>query len=121
MENGEFDPADYSLTVKRRGSPAKPWRREIYCPCKTVPVERSPGFFESMRRPKKGKRLSHACQRDRALTWAGCLLSGVKRTCGELIRIHVFHHEYLRLLPADAVLLWQKTTSNVRFCGRFRG
>jgi hypothetical protein len=25
----EFDPSDYSFVVKRRGSPAKPWRWEI--------------------------------------------------------------------------------------------
>ena len=54
---GEFDPADYSLAVKRRGSPAKPWRWEIYCPCKTVLVERSPVFFESMAEAaKEGKK-----------------------------------------------------------------
>ena len=45
---GESDPADYSFVVKRRGPPSKPWRWEIYCACKAVPVERSPIFFESM-------------------------------------------------------------------------
>ena len=29
----EFDPADYSFVVKRRGNPSKPWRWEIYCAC----------------------------------------------------------------------------------------
>ena len=54
---GEFDPADFSLAVKRRGRPAKPWRWEIYCPCKTVPVERSSIFFESMAEAaKEGKK-----------------------------------------------------------------
>ena len=43
----EFAPADFSVVVKRRGSPAKPWRWEIYCACKAVPIERSPVFFES--------------------------------------------------------------------------
>ena len=57
VARGEFDPADFSLAVKRRGSPAKPWRWEIYCPCKTVPVERSAIFFESMAEAAKdGKR-----------------------------------------------------------------
>ena len=57
VERGEFDPADYSVAVKRRGSPAKPWRWEIYCPCKTVPVERSAIFFKSMAEAaKEGKR-----------------------------------------------------------------
>ena len=44
----KFDPNDYSVVVKLRGSPAKPWRWEIYCACKSVPVERSSVFFESM-------------------------------------------------------------------------
>jgi hypothetical protein len=53
----EVDPADYSLAVKRRGRPAKPWRWEIYCPCKTVPVERSSILFGSMAEAtKEGKK-----------------------------------------------------------------
>ena len=57
----EFAPADYSFVVKRRGNPPKPWRWEIYCACKTVPLERSPIFFESMSdATKAGKRaLAH--------------------------------------------------------------
>ena len=53
----EFDPADYSVVVKLRGTPPKPWRWEIYCACKSVPVERSLIFFESMAEAaKEGKR-----------------------------------------------------------------
>jgi hypothetical protein len=44
----KFDPADYSFAVKLRGTPPKPWRWEIYCACKSLPVEYSPVFFESM-------------------------------------------------------------------------
>jgi hypothetical protein len=57
----EFDPADYSFVVKRRGNPPKPWRWEIYCAGKVVPVERSPVFFESMAEAaKEGKKaLAH--------------------------------------------------------------
>jgi hypothetical protein len=44
----EFDPTDYSFVVKRRGSPQKPWRWEIYCAGKSTPAESSPVFFESM-------------------------------------------------------------------------
>jgi hypothetical protein len=52
----KFDPSDYSFVVKRRGSPAKPWRWEIYCAGRSGPVERSPGFFESMAEAaKEGK------------------------------------------------------------------
>ena len=46
--NEEFDPADYSVVVKLRGSPPKPWRWEIYCAGHSGPVERSPVFFERM-------------------------------------------------------------------------
>jgi len=57
----EFDPADYSFAVKRRGNPPKPWRWEIYCAGKAVPIERSPAFFESMAEAaKEGKKaLAH--------------------------------------------------------------
>lgn len=56
-----IDPADYSFAVKRRGGPTKPWRWEIYCACKAVPVERSPIFFESMAEAAKAgkKALAH--------------------------------------------------------------
>jgi hypothetical protein len=53
----EFDPSDYSFVVKRRGSPAKPWRREIYCAGRSGPLERSPDFFGSMAEAaKEGKK-----------------------------------------------------------------
>src|SRR5947199_4427503 len=57
----QFDPADYSFVVKRRGNPQKPWRWEIYCAGKSAPVERSSVFFESMAEAaKEGKRRSDA-------------------------------------------------------------
>ena len=57
----EFNPADYSVVVKRRASPPKLWRWEIYCACKSMPVERSPVFFESMAEAAKSgkKALAH--------------------------------------------------------------
>lgn len=56
----EFDPSDYSFVVKRRGSPAKPWRWEIYRAGRSGPVESSPVFFESMAKAiKEGKKASH--------------------------------------------------------------
>jgi hypothetical protein len=56
-----LEPADYSFVVKRRGTPQKPWRWEIYCAGKSAPVERSPVFFESMAEAaKEGKKaLAH--------------------------------------------------------------
>ena len=44
----KFDPADYSVVVKLRGNPPKPWRWEIYCAGKAAAVERSAVFFESI-------------------------------------------------------------------------
>jgi hypothetical protein len=57
----ELDPADYSFVVKRRGSPATPWRWEIYRAGKSAPVESSPVFFGSMAEAaKEGKKaLAH--------------------------------------------------------------
>jgi hypothetical protein len=57
----EFDPTDYSVVVKLRGTQPKPWRWEIYCAGKAGPVERSPVFFESMAAAvKEGKKaLAH--------------------------------------------------------------
>ena len=53
----EFDPADYSFVVKRRGNPPEPWRWEIYRAGKNDPVERSAAFFESMAEAaKEGKK-----------------------------------------------------------------
>jgi hypothetical protein len=61
----EFKPADFSVVVKRRGSPPKPWRWEIYCACKAVPIERSPIFFDSATAAaKEGKKaLTHLLAR----------------------------------------------------------
>ena len=57
----EFDPADYSFVVKRRGNPPKPWRWEIYRAGKNDPLERLAVFFESMAEAaKEGKKaLAH--------------------------------------------------------------
>ena len=64
----EFAPADFSVVVKRRGRPPKPWRWEIYCACKPVPIERSPVFFDmhDQQQGKREKQPSHACWRDDA-------------------------------------------------------
>jgi hypothetical protein len=43
-----FDPADYSVVVKLRGTPPQPWRWEIYRAGRWGPLESSPYFFSSM-------------------------------------------------------------------------
>ena len=43
----DFDPDDYSVVVKLRGGPPTPWKWEIYCAGKQMPVERSTTFFQS--------------------------------------------------------------------------
>ncbi len=46
---------DYSLAIKNKGGPSKPWRWEIYEPEKNKPVLRSE-FFETMSEAtRKGK------------------------------------------------------------------
>ena len=53
----ELDPTDYSFVVKRRGTPPKAWRWEIYRAGKSDAVMRSPVFFESMAQAaKEGKK-----------------------------------------------------------------
>jgi hypothetical protein len=43
----DFDPADYAVVVKLRGVPPNPWRWEIYCAGKRLPIEQSETLFES--------------------------------------------------------------------------
>jgi hypothetical protein len=43
----EFDPLDYSVVVKNRGSMPKPWRWEIYAAGKRQPIKHSDVLFES--------------------------------------------------------------------------
>jgi hypothetical protein len=47
MSEEQFDPADYSFVVKRRGKLSKPWQWEIYRAGRAGPVQRSARFFES--------------------------------------------------------------------------
>ncbi len=42
-----FDRDDYAVVVKLRADPPCPWRWEIYCAGKRLPVERSENFFAS--------------------------------------------------------------------------
>jgi hypothetical protein len=64
----EFDPTDYSVVVKLRGTQPKPWRWEIYRAGRSGPVESSPVFFESMAAAaKEGKKaLAHLLARQAA-------------------------------------------------------
>jgi hypothetical protein len=42
------DHPDFSVVVKNRASPPKPWRWEIYRAGRSSPIEHSKDFFESM-------------------------------------------------------------------------
>jgi len=42
-----FDREDYAVVVKLRAAPPCPWRWEIYCAGKRLPIERSTDFFAS--------------------------------------------------------------------------
>ena len=43
----DFDPDDYAVVVKLRAVPPNPWRWEIYCAGKRLPIEQSETLFES--------------------------------------------------------------------------
>jgi len=56
-EEFEFDPADYSVVVKLRGNPPKPWRWEIYRAGRGGPIKSSTVLFETMAAAsKEGKK-----------------------------------------------------------------
>jgi len=42
-----INPDEYKLAIKKRGTAARPWRWEIYAPCKSTPVQASE-FFQTM-------------------------------------------------------------------------
>jgi len=42
-----FNPTEYSVIAKLRGTPPQPWRWEIYCAGRVGPVERGRIFFGS--------------------------------------------------------------------------
>jgi hypothetical protein len=43
----DFDPDDYALVAKLRAKPPNPWKWEIYCAGKRLPIEQSATCFES--------------------------------------------------------------------------
>ena len=43
----DFDPDDYAVVVKLRAIPPNPWRWEIYCAGKRLPIEQSDKLFDS--------------------------------------------------------------------------
>lgn len=43
-----YDHEDFSVVVKKRANPPKPWRWEIYRAGRTSPIEHSQIYFESM-------------------------------------------------------------------------
>jgi hypothetical protein len=43
-----MDHADFSVVVKNRARPPKPWRWEIYRAGRASPIEHSQVYFESM-------------------------------------------------------------------------
>ena len=57
----DFDPADFSFVVKRRGGPLKPWVWEIYRAGRSGPVKRSAVFFETMAEATKEGKKSPCC------------------------------------------------------------
>jgi hypothetical protein len=50
---GEFDHSDFSVVVKQRASPPKPWRWEIYRAGRSSPIRYSTDYFDSMSAARK--------------------------------------------------------------------
>jgi hypothetical protein len=48
MDKLGFDDADYSVVVKKRGSPPHPWRWEIYRAGRSIPIGQSPTLFRTV-------------------------------------------------------------------------
>ena len=53
-----IDHADFSVVVKNRAPPPKPWRWEIYRAGRTSPIERSEAFFETMTEAKRAGKVA---------------------------------------------------------------
>ena len=43
----DFDPDDYAVVVKLRANTSTPWKWEIYCAGKRLPIAQSDSFFAS--------------------------------------------------------------------------
>jgi len=43
----DFDPEDYALVAKLRANPPNPWKWEIYCAGKRLPIEQSATYFDT--------------------------------------------------------------------------
>jgi hypothetical protein len=61
-----LDTSDYSLAVKNKGRPPRPWRWEIYAAGKSKPVRQSE-FFETMSEATRAGKLALAELRGRAV------------------------------------------------------
>jgi hypothetical protein len=52
------DHADFSVVVKNRASPPKPWRWEIYRSGRKSPIKQSDIFFDSMTAANRAGKLA---------------------------------------------------------------
>ena len=50
-----IDPLDYTLAIKNKGQPSKPWRWEIYLAGKTKPLQQSECFVTMSEATRAGK------------------------------------------------------------------
>jgi hypothetical protein len=48
-----FEPINFSVVVKNRASPPKPWRWEIYRAGRKSPIDRSSVFYETVEAAKR--------------------------------------------------------------------
>jgi hypothetical protein len=53
-----FVSADYSVAVRRNRKPRDSWRWEIYRAGKSIPVERSQGYFQTMAAATRARKVA---------------------------------------------------------------
>jgi hypothetical protein len=56
----QHERSDFSLAIKNRGRPPKPWRWEIYRAGRSSPVEQSSTFFPTMAAANKAGKVALA-------------------------------------------------------------
>jgi hypothetical protein len=80
-----FNPTEYSVIAKLRGTPPKPWRWEIYCAGRVGPVERGRVFFDRRTAAlNEGKKaLARLLEKSRRGWQSGCKISWVKASVSD--------------------------------------
>jgi hypothetical protein len=58
MDKLQFDETDYSVVVKNRADPPKPWRWEIYRAGRSSAIGQSPSYFQTVAAASKAGKVA---------------------------------------------------------------